>query len=40
MTTEQFWLLMLAPIGGLLIAAVLMYVTRGDRKPPHPHPGE
>lgn len=40
MTGLQLAAFLVGPIGGLLIAGLLFYVTRGDRRPPHPHPGE
>ncbi len=39
MTAYQFAIWMMAPAGALIVAAVVLYLTRDDRSE-HPHPGE
>ncbi|CZT33448.1 hypothetical protein GA0004734_00004730 [Rhizobium sp. 9140] len=38
MSTEQFLTMLIMPIGGLLIGALMLFVTRKDRRPDN-HPG-
>jgi hypothetical protein len=40
MTGEQVLLFLMGPIGGLLIAGVLFYITRREREPRTPQAGE
>jgi hypothetical protein len=40
MTALEVTSLLMMPVAGLLIGALMLYITRKDRADGHPHPGE